>query len=327
MSIKDELTPFAVEPLTERFLPSLPILATQKPVRDFKSMQIDNIICPSPHPSQASPSNDAAGLPNRHSAITSDNPASPPTPQLISHPRSPPHGNPASPPTLQLISHPRSPPHSLSPPAPSVDSHRSRESDEMEALMEPPRKSRKHATGHRRGISVDNMVPVDAATHYRRPPQSMERYKGSDLAPQNGVNSTSDFGSTPRPQQNATAHLQAPLRSQLPQHSQLNGDDSDSGEFRSCSAESDDQKYLITAEDGTVISVADSPEARKRRQNTVAARRSRQRKLEYVRSLETQLAELKNEREGLISRYQKAEERVEWLKEMLMDGRSAGRTS
>jgi hypothetical protein len=45
--------------------------------------------------------------------------------------------------------------------------------------------------------------------------------------------------------------------------------------------------------------------------------------LEYVRTLEIQVAELEKERDELKARSEKAEEKVQWLKEMLMDGRSA----
>ncbi|KAF8334593.1 uncharacterized protein EI90DRAFT_3049442 [Cantharellus anzutake] len=161
----------------------------------------------------------------------------------------------------------------------------------MEVSIEPPRKSWKHATGIRRGIRVDNMISVDAPTHYQRPPGSVAPYNTSTWALPKGGSPTSDTHSAPRLHRSALSPLQ------LPQDSRLY-DDSLDDEVGLGSAESDDQKYLITAEDGELVSVADSPEACKRRQNTVAARQSRQRKLEYVRLLETQVAEFQSERDG-----------------------------
>ena len=194
--------------------------------------------------------------------------------------------------------------------------------------MEPPRKLWKNATGHRRGIVVDDMTPIEAPTHYRRPPKSIARPESSASSPK--IRGSSRHDSTPAVPPASSAQIPLPAASSPPQvdsHYQrshrLNEDDSDEGEVRGDSAESDEQKYLITTEDGDVVSVADSPEARKRRQNTIAARRSRQRKLEYVRTLEIQVAELEKERDELKARSEKAEEKVQWLKEMLMDGRSA----
>ncbi|KAF8337492.1 uncharacterized protein EI90DRAFT_3043162 [Cantharellus anzutake] len=50
-------------------------------------------------------------------------------------------------------------------------------------------------------------------------------------------------------------------------------------------------------------------------------------KLEYVRTLEGQVADLEKERDDFKARCDKAEEKIQWLKEMLMDGRGAGRST
>ncbi|KAF9504311.1 hypothetical protein BS47DRAFT_1249877, partial [Hydnum rufescens UP504] len=55
----------------------------------------------------------------------------------------------------------------------------------------------------------------------------------------------------------------------------------------------------------------------KRRQNTIAARRSRQRKLQYVRDLESRVQSLAAERDALITKIEKLEERNEIFKELL----------
>lgn len=60
------------------------------------------------------------------------------------------------------------------------------------------------------------------------------------------------------------------------------------------------------AEVGEGGSLEDAIEA-KRRQNTVAARRSRMRKLEYVRELETRVEDLQRERDEAIARAERAE--------------------
>jgi len=61
----------------------------------------------------------------------------------------------------------------------------------------------------------------------------------------------------------------------------------------------------------------EDPVALKRRQNTIAARRSRQRKLEHVRSLEKQVDGLTRERDELRSRVARLEDRVAFLKEIV----------
>ncbi|KAF8305197.1 hypothetical protein DL93DRAFT_2033401, partial [Clavulina sp. PMI_390] len=55
----------------------------------------------------------------------------------------------------------------------------------------------------------------------------------------------------------------------------------------------------------------------KRRQNTIAARRSRQRKLEHVRALEGQVDVLTRERDDLRARVSQLEDRVAFLKEIV----------
>ncbi len=184
--------------------------------------------------------------------------------------------------------------------------------------MVPPRKLWKNATGHRRGIVVDDMTPIDAPTHYRRPPISISQSETSmrDTTP---LATPKSSPLSPLP----TAPPPLPMESHGSKSPGFYEDDSDDGKVRGGSVDSEDPKYLVTLEDGNVVSVADSPDARKRRQNTIAARRSRQRKLDYVRSLETQVAELEKERDELKARSEKAEEKVQWLKEMLMDGRGA----
>ena len=62
------------------------------------------------------------------------------------------------------------------------------------------------------------------------------------------------------------------------------------------------------------------PIALKRRQNTVAARRTRQRKLEHVRSLEAEVVALRGERDALKERCGVLEERVGFLKGMVVGG-------
>jgi hypothetical protein len=64
-------------------------------------------------------------------------------------------------------------------------------------------------------------------------------------------------------------------------------------------------------------SLTEDPVALKRRQNTIAARRSRQRKLEHVRSLEKQVDGLTRERDELRSRVARLEDRVAFLKEIV----------
>ena len=64
-------------------------------------------------------------------------------------------------------------------------------------------------------------------------------------------------------------------------------------------------------------SMMEDPVALKRRQNTIAARRSRQRKLEHVRSLEKQVDGLTRERDELRSRVARLEDRVAFLKEIV----------
>ncbi|KAF8321069.1 uncharacterized protein EI90DRAFT_3020335 [Cantharellus anzutake] len=198
-------------------------------------------------------------------------------------------------------------------PTPQVDACGSRELPGMGAFVEPSRKLRKEATGYSPN-SVNSMTLINTPTHYIPPPKPFT-HKGSSLTPQKRGSITSDIDSYP---------LQAQTPSLLPQHNQLYEGDSDDRMVRGGSVESDDQQYLITAEDGSIVPAADSPEARKRRLNTIAARRSRQRKLEYVRSLEAQVAELQKERDELRARCRRGEEKVQWLKEMLMDGRGAG---
>lgn len=60
------------------------------------------------------------------------------------------------------------------------------------------------------------------------------------------------------------------------------------------------------------------PLALKRRQNTVAARRSRQRKLEHVRALEAEVVQLRGERDALRERCGVLEERVGFLRGMVV---------
>jgi len=67
-------------------------------------------------------------------------------------------------------------------------------------------------------------------------------------------------------------------------------------------------------------SLTEDPLALKRRQNTIAARRSRQRKLEHVRSLEKQVDNLTRERDELRSRVARLEDRVAFLKEIVAGG-------
>lgn len=66
----------------------------------------------------------------------------------------------------------------------------------------------------------------------------------------------------------------------------------------------------------------EDPLALKRRQNTIAARRSRQRKLEHVRSLEKQVEGLTRERDELKGRVARLEDRVSFLKEIVAGGGS-----
>lgn len=72
------------------------------------------------------------------------------------------------------------------------------------------------------------------------------------------------------------------------------------------------------------LSTGEDPLALKRRQNTIAARRSRQRKLEHVRSLEDQVSGLTRERDELRSRVARLEDRVTFLKEIVAGGGTGG---
>jgi len=72
----------------------------------------------------------------------------------------------------------------------------------------------------------------------------------------------------------------------------------------------------------SMVRAEEDPAAAKRRQNTVAARRSRQRKLEHVRTLEAKVQALTGERDELKVKCSRLEDRVAFLKEMIVNGKS-----
>ncbi|KAF8313962.1 uncharacterized protein EI90DRAFT_3091092 [Cantharellus anzutake] len=322
MTVEDVLRP-PLGSLSKHPSPSPPTFPTQKPARSPESMAIKNIVnasCEDPisPPTHAASFAMLSPVPDRSISPGAESSSSRHSAGDATATNSPPAR------LATTIPHKRS----LSPP---INVYQSRNSFDSEDLLEPPKKLWKHATGHRRGILVDDMTPLEAPTHYRRPPKSIARPE-TPLNSRKGPRSARDTGITADPRNSGAPPSQIAssmmhLDNRSPDSAQLNDDALSDGDIRGLSVESDGQKYLITTEEGNVISVADSPDARKRRQNTIAARRSRQRKLEYVRTLESQVADLEKERDDFKARCDKAEEKIQWLKEMLMDGRGAGRST
>jgi len=141
--------------------------------------------------------------------------------------------------------------------APAVTS-----SDLPSAASDPASSTTKRrVTGHRKNITADGLVPVDAPTQQR---------------------------SYVRPSTTSRKVIPAAFQSQ--------------SKKRGSSVAFDD-------EDDVDPALADAIQA-KRRQNTVAARRSRARKLEYVRELETMVEKLKGDLSDALSRAEEAEERL-----------------
>ncbi|KAF8313960.1 uncharacterized protein EI90DRAFT_3091077 [Cantharellus anzutake] len=210
--------------------------------------------------------------------------------------------------------------------SPTFGSEAMRPTDQDDPSAGRPRKFWKSATGHRRGITISEMIPITAPTNYRRPPASISRphTSVSPSAVRRGRPTARGVG-TEAPSSPATGQSSlSPIRdTQSPPSPERGREELEEEEYsREGSADSD--AYLITTEDGRVVSIADSPAARKRRQNTIAARRSRQRKLEYVRMLERKVEDLEKERDDLKARCEKAEEKVQWLREMIVEGRGGG---
>jgi Basic region leucine zipper len=178
--------------------------------------------------------------------------------------------------------------------------------DELEEDVEsPPRKKKwKAPTGHRRGLSVTEMVPLDAPTRPRRRPYN-------DAPPIPVIHSAAHgaSGATSPMSVSSAISADSPLGSpiqQPPRASMLHSieDDSSEDELAADTEEGNDLTHPSTA-------------AEKRRQNTIAARRSRQRKLQYVRDLESRVQSLAAERDTLLAKIEKLEERNEIFKELL----------
>src|SRR5258708_26896801 len=187
-----------------------------------------------------------------------------------------------------------------------------------------PRKFWKSATGHRRGIMVSGMISIAAPTNYRRPPASIIRpHTSAPPTASKKANAAARSVSGDAASTSAAVQSSSPSparQTESPLSPEEKKEDVEDEEYaRDDSVDSDG--YLVTTEDGRVVSIADSPAARKRRQNTIAARRSRQRKLEYVRTLEMKVEDLEKERDELRTRCGKAEEKVQWLREMIVAGR------
>ncbi|KAF9504314.1 hypothetical protein BS47DRAFT_1355370 [Hydnum rufescens UP504] len=161
------------------------------------------------------------------------------------------------------------------------------------------RKHWKAPTGHRRGITVKEMLPLTAPTQSRRSSSTpLHSQTLATPAPGREPNSKGDYmasrGRTRRSRSSASVDSE-----------DGNADDGD--------------------ESGTGVRVEEDPAAAKRRQNTVAARRSRQRKLEHVRNLESKVQELTGERDELKVKCSRLEDRVAFLKEMIVNGKAGSR--
>ena len=237
-----------------------------------------------------------------------DEGASPMTPSDQRFNIPPPH----SPRLLQSISspltsnkRPRLPIVKTSPVQPSADLY-----DELDEDPEdPPRKKKwKAPTGHRRGLSVTEMVPLDAPTRPRRrpynDPHTVPATHGAVHAADRAAEATSPMSAS------STVSADSPFTSPMPHLPRVSvsvarsvGSDDLSG---------DD----LDMEEAKGLDSADLA-AEKRRQNTIAARRSRQRKLQYVRDLELRVQSLASERDALAARIEKLEERNEIFRELL----------
>lgn len=221
----------------------------------------------------------------------------------------------------------------------------------------------KTPTGHRRGITVKEMLPLEAPTQPRR--RSSISANGSTSRPgsSQGMPTTRSPAPTyaypeqsidvPRPSKRPrTSSSFADSQSASPAHSsalsldgEMNDRDSEHGRSpaianatvshsstshlsrRAPPPRINSQSSMMATELSPEPMNSPSPEdplAVKRRQNTIAARRSRQRKLEHVRSLEKQVEMLTKERDDLKSRVNRLEDRVGFLKEIVGGGTSAG---
>lgn len=220
----------------------------------------------------------------------------------------------------------------------------------------------KTPTGHRRGITAKEMLPLDAPTQPRRRSVTTNG-GGSRPTSSSGVShpqSPSTSFSIPAPEEQVHGTLRAVKRphtsssaaeSISPAHSsnlsldlEPDASEYDSPSFPSATI-SPPLHGLHPAQSAPPLmqrsnvkagasdspasaadpSLVEDPVALKRRQNTIAARRSRQRKLEHVRSLEKQVDGLTRERDELRSRVARLEDRVAFLKEIVAgSGGNAG---
>lgn len=233
----------------------------------------------------------------------------------------------------------------------------------------------KTPTGHRRGITVKELLPLEAPTQPKKKCKtplgsqstaapsssstttivlSRPRLPPSDFTPNERSSreeSASNSRGTKRPRASSSA-----AESVSPAHSSALSleFDQDNAEYgggptsaapsgsqpkhpaRSSYAPTHSRDHYASQPAGDQSDSAlsldpstlnDDPISLKRRQNTIAARRSRQRKLEHVRSLERQVEDLTGERDELRTRVARLEDRVAFLKEIVAGGGNSGMTA
>lgn len=219
----------------------------------------------------------------------------------------------------------------------------------------------KTPTGHRRGITVKEMLPLDAPTQPRRrsvttngggsrpTSSSGVPYPQSPPAPPSMLGTEEQIHGTlrvvkrPLTSSSAAESISPAHSSALSLDLDLEVPDYDSPDVLGMPttrpmmhSTHPTQPVPLPMQRNTVTtgtsdspamdpSLVEDPVALKRRQNTIAARRSRQRKLEHVRSLEKQVDGLTRERDELRSRVARLEDRVAFLKEIVAgNGGSSG---
>lgn len=128
-------------------------------------------------------------------------------------------------------------------------------------------------TGHRKNLSPSSLLPIDAPTQTRN-------YRGPSATSRKDIPA---FALSTAPPSAPTPN---PKKRKLAEEEDVEDDD--------------DEEEMRTGR--VKPRMGESEIEAKRRQNTLAARRSRHRKLEYVRNLEEQVRELMNVNEALVER-------------------------
>lgn len=226
-----------------------------------------------------------------------------------------------------------------------------------------PSKQWKTPTGHRRGITVREMLPLEAPTQLRKRGTPSTGGAGSRPGSSSGppTQSPPNFYSNDHTEDQAFAPSSTGRPAKRRRRSVSVADSVSPAQSSNLSLELEAEEYgspamstSHSAPSNTTqhqptsssqsglrassvkssaggpdpapgeLSNGEDPLALKRRQNTIAARRSRQRKLEHVRALEDQVSGLTRERDELRSRVARLEDRVTFLKEIVAGGGTGG---